>query len=31
MQIIDHPAYWFVSLGLIFAGTMLEVIAQYVK
>jgi hypothetical protein len=31
MTIFDHPAYWYVSLGLLLFGTILGVIAPYFK
>jgi hypothetical protein len=31
MEIFDHRAYWYVCLGMILVGTILGVIAQYLK
>jgi hypothetical protein len=31
MKLFDHPAYWYVTLGLLLFGTILGVIAPLLK
>jgi hypothetical protein len=31
MKIFDHPAYWYITLGLLISGTFLGVIAPLLK